>query len=565
MRLSHIFGKSKNKEINPEDIFLDATNISKINRDELVGSFERPIHNSIFIFLSFIVIMFLGVFFAKAYEIQIVQGEKFLKYSENNYIKERPVFSYRGVIKDRNGILLAWNQDDDLNDPQSVPKRIYTDIPGFSSVLGYVQYPKKDSSGIFWRDDFVGVDGIEKFYNKDLSGINGKSIVEVGVDGKVVKDNTIEKPADGKELSLNIDAKIQEIFYQEIKNIADKSKFVGGAGIMMDVNTGEIVAMVSYPEYNNNVFSNGTTTIDHDKIQEYLLSDKHMMLNRVTNGLFTPGSTVKPFMAYAALDQGVIDPYKSILSTGALVIRNPYGGPDSVFKDWKVHGYVDMRHAIAVSSDEYFYQIGGGYKDQKGLGIKKIGEYAKKFGFGLPTGVDLPKEIIGVVPSPEWKAENFADGDWLLGNTYHTVIGQYGFQVTPIELVRSVAAIANGGKLITPRLYGSSTEFVDLNLDKGFLKVVREGMALSASEGTAKAIDVSYTTKAGKTGTAEIGAYKEHINSWIMGYFPYEEPKYAFVVLMEKAPKGTLFGAPAAMRNILDNIHIYNPDFFNFK
>jgi penicillin-binding protein 2 len=221
-----------------------------------------------------------------------------------------------------------------------------------------------------------------------------------------------------------------------------------------------------------------------------------------------------------------------------------------------------MRHAIAVSSDEYFYQIGGGYKDQKGLGILRIGEYARRFGFGSKTEIDFPKELSGTIPSPEWKKENFKGEDWLLGNTYHTVIGQYGFQVTPLELVRAVASIANGGKLITPRIYGTSSEFTNLNLNADFLNVVHEGMRLSVEEGVAKALDVNYLEIAAKTGTAETGVHKEYINSLVEGFFPYDNPKYAFVIIMEKAPKGTLFGAPAVMRNILDSMHNYSDEYF---
>jgi penicillin-binding protein 2 len=271
------------------------------------------------------------------------------------------------------------------------------------------------------------------------------------------------------------------------------------------------------------------------------------------SGLFTPGSTVKPFFAYAALAEGVITPEQNIFSSGQLVIKNRYDGPDTVFKDWKAHGYVDMRHAIAASSDEYFYQIGGGYKDQPGLGIARLDKYGELFGFGTTTGIDLPGEEYGLVPSPSWKKKVF-DEDWLLGDTYHSSIGQYGFQLTPLELVRGVAALANGGNLVTPHvLKRLQTASTSLMLNQKKLKVVQEGMRLAvmAETGTAKTLRVSGVDVSGKSGTAELGVSKALVNSWISGYFPTDKPKYAFVVIMEKASRHNTFGAGLVMKDTL--------------
>jgi penicillin-binding protein 2 len=171
----------------------------------------------------------------------------------------------------------------------------------------------------------------------------------------------------------------------------------------MDVHTGEVLALTSYPEYDNNLITNADTKEEKAKVGEALVDKRKVFLNRAVGGLFTPGSTVKPFFAYAALEENVISPDKYIYSAGQLVIKNRFGGPDTIFKDWKKHGYVNAREAIAASSDEYFYQIGGGYKDQPGLGILRLEKYAKMFGFATTTGIDLPGEEHGVIPSPEWK------------------------------------------------------------------------------------------------------------------------------------------------------------------
>jgi penicillin-binding protein 2 len=277
-------------------------------------------------------------------------------------------------------------------------------------------------------------------------------------------------------------------------------------------------------------------------------------------------------MAYAALKEGVIDQYKNIYSSGQLVIKNKYDGPDTIFRDWKAHGYVDVRHAIAVSSDEYFYQVGGGFADQEGLGINRIEKYMKYFGFASSTGVDLPQEKSGIIPSISWKKKNFKEGDWLLGNTYHTSIGQYGFQTTPLELARNIALIANGGKMIIPKI-ASTTEnqklnienIVDVGLDKSILKIVREGMELAVSDiGTAHYFKDLPFKVAAKTGTAQLGFKNERVNSWSTGYFPAENPKYVFVFMMEGGPSTNKVGASKMMRKVFTNILETSPQTFKF-
>ena len=335
--------------------------------------------------------------------------------------------------------------------------------------------------------------------------------------------------------------------------LAHKAYFTSGAGVIMDVNTGAVLAIASYPEYNNNLMTNATSTEDKKIISKDLLDKNKKFLNRAVAGAFTPGSTVKPFIAMAALMEGVISPLQNIYSSGQLVIKNKYGGPDSVFKDWKAHGYTDMRKALAESSDEYFYQVGGGFENQKGLGIARINKYAKLFGFGTTTGIDLPGEVHGNVPSPEWKKKVFNE-DWLLGNTYHTAIGQYGFQLTPLELVRGIAAIANGGTLVTPHMIdGVVTASSKITLPEKDLKVVREGMHMVVHEdnGTGTALNIPGIDVAAKTGSAELGVSKQLVNSLITGYFPYENPKYAFVVVMEKGDRHNTYGSVLVMQEVL--------------
>ena len=226
-----------------------------------------------------------------------------------------------------------------------------------------------------------------------------------------------------------------------------------------------------------------------------------------------------------------------------------------------------MRTALAVSSDEYFYTIGGGYGGQQGLGINRLDEYARRFGLGTDTGIALLGEVPGVIPTPAWKEEIFgADDPWRIGNTYHTAIGQYGFQVTPLQAARFTAAVANGGKLLKPQLIvGSSPEFEDVGIPDSHLKVVREGMRLAVTsnrkDATVKYLNIPGIHIAGKTGTAQTGARNESMNAWFVGFWPAENPHYSVATVLENAPAGTLAGAGPAMLPFFEWLIVNKPEY----
>lgn len=551
--------KAASYEIDPEDVFLDSENLSALDTDQLQGQLERPLGVHVF-YATIIATLFLTFGFSyRLFSMQVVEGEVYQEKSDNNHLRKIPLFALRGTISDRNGEILAWNSvsystSTEVDGDKDIPKRLYTETSGFSHLLGYVSYPKRDQSGIFWQDEYIGKDGVEKFYQEQLAGVKGERIIEVTALKKIEAENVVVYPTNGENLVLSVDKKVQAKLYESIVSLAKEVGFTGGAGVIMDVRNGEVLAITSYPEYDNTLITNAATKEEKSEVAEELTDKRQKFLDRAVSGLFVPGSTVKPFFAYAALEEGIIDPETSIYSSGALVIENKYGGPDTVFRDWKKHGYVNMRQAIAASSDEYFYQIGGGYKDQPGLGIKRLKEYAEKFGFATTSGIDLPGEEYGVIPSPEWKMKLFEE-DWLVGNTYHSSIGQYGFQVTPLELVRAVASIANGGYLVRPHvLRGAETQVQDINLNQKHLKVVQEGMrmAVIGDIGIGKGLQISGVEIAAKSGTAELGVSKQLVNSWITGYFPYENPKYAFVVVMEKGSRNNLKGAVFAARQTIE-------------
>lgn len=542
---------SSSGEIAPEDVFLDSQNLSQLNIQQMEGHLEQPLGRHIFYIFSIVLLILIGGFGYRLFAMQITQASSYIEKADRNHLRSTPIFSLRGTISDRNGNLLAWNEAP-ATSTLEIPKRVYTTLGGFSHILGYVSYPKKDTSGIFWQQEYIGKDGVEKQYQAELQGMPGEKVIGVNAKHEIEIENITIDPIHGENITLTIDRDVQAKLYERMEALADRVGFVAGAGVIMDVHTGEILALTSFPEYNNNLITNSFTPEENNKVVAELQSPQKKFLNRAVSGLFTPGSTVKPFIAYAALVENIITPEKQILSTGALTIKNKYGGPDTVFKDWKAHGLTNMQKAIAESSDEYFYQIGGGYESQKGLGIAKIDKYSKMFGFDTLTGIDLPGEVSGNIPTPEWKLKVFNE-EWLLGNTYHTSIGQYGFQLSPLELVRAVAAIANGGKLVVPHVKKDVVPTsVDLNLDQKDLDVIRDGMRHAVLDSTVKALDIYGVEVAGKSGTAELGVKKDLVNSWISGYFPYENPKYAFVVIMEKGSVHNLQGAVFAMRETLE-------------
>lgn len=560
----HINHKRIKRDIDLDEIFLDSENLPNFNTQQFEGRLEKPIPKRSILILSLSFILISLIFVFKMADLQIIKGEVLFKKSQNNTLMKQPIIASRGIIYDRNDEILSFNswENRDLNN-FSIPKRIYYDSPGFSLLLGYVSSPAKDSFGNYWQDTFIGKDGVEKFYNDILNGQNGVRITETDVSGKIQSENTISQPIPGANLKLSIDAKVQKKMYESISSMAKNSSFSGGVGIIMDINKGELLSMVSYPEYNSNILSSGE---DKKTINSYFSDKRKVFLNRSISGLYAPGSIVKPFLGYGALVENIISPFKEILSNGSISIPNPYF-PDkkSVFKDHGVFGYVDMKKAIAVSSDVYFYQIGGGYQDQNGLGIVNIDKYADMFGIAKKTGIDLLGEKSGVVPTPEWKAKTFKGEIWRVGDTYNTAIGQYGFQVTPISMARAVAGIANMGIMPTPHLILNDSDMESkkdvISIDNEKMKIIHEGMRMTVTEGTATALNISAVKVAAKSGTAQVGFGNTNTNSWIIGFFPYENPRYSFVVMMERGPKEASGNATRVMSEVLDYMSIYTPEY----
>ncbi|MAZ30160.1 hypothetical protein CL655_02655 [bacterium] len=549
-----------NKDVGLDEVLLDAVNVSSLNQSRLEGKMELPLARRNVFVVAAVFVLIAGGFLWQLFTLQVIEGAEHRSVSDNNRVQEDVIIAERGVVFDRYGELLVWNEED-YADVYDFPVRAYTDRLGLGQLLGYVSYPQKDSKGFYFRTEYVGRNGIESAFNEQLAGTNGRRLIEVDALGDVLAEYAVETPEAGEGLTLSIDAELSEAMYQIIASSTAQSGSRSGAGAIMDVRTGELIALTSFPSYDPEVMADGD---DVALIASYNTDERFPFLNKVVAGAYTPGSIVKPFVAYAALAEGIISPNKTIVSNSEIVIPNPYTpSQPSIFRDWRAHGVITMREAIAFSSNVYFYIIGGGFQDQRGLGITKMSEYFARFGFGSKTGVILANEQTGTLPTPAWKAEVFND-DWRLGDTYFTAIGQYGWQTTPLQMLVAYGALANGGTRFVPHLAKDTVgESTDIALENDLLEIVHEGMRMTVNYngGTARSLERKDVAIAAKSGTAELDFSKTHLNTWAAGFWPYEEPRYAFIMLMEHAPYENRLGGTTVMGKVFDWMAIHRPEY----
>lgn len=547
-------------DIAPDEIFLDDRNIPDFDVQQFEGRMETSISKRSIFFLAFAFLLIGFAFIGRAGVLQLKEGETYAAKSEQNRLEHQLLFPERGVIYDSRGVPLAWNAP--ASEELGFSLRSYTTAPGFAHILGFLHYPARDKWGVYYRKDYEANVGIEAYYNEALKGKTGLRIIETDALGNVVSANVIDPPLPGANLHLSIDSKLQAEFYSTIGTIAREQDYLGGAGAIMDIHTGEMRALVSYPEYDSNIMTSGD---DPQAIAKWNTDKRTPFLNRAVGGLFTPGSIIKPIFATGALNEGILTPDTPIQSIGYIAIPNPYV-PDAEtrFNDWKAHGWLDMRTAIAQSSNVYFYEVAGGYKSQKGLGIENVEKYARMFGYGSTTGIDLYGESSGTIPSPAWKAKNFpTDPTWRIGDTYFTGIGQYGVQVTVLQALREAAIIASKGFVVTPHLAEEvATSSYRLPIPESSFTVVQEGMRKGAIEGTAKLLNIPGIKIAAKTGTAELGVSKARVNSWVIGFFPYDHPKYAFAIVMDRGVKGNTTNASFVAQKLFWWMLAETPDYF---
>jgi penicillin-binding protein 2 len=573
---------------------------------------------------SFFVLMIL---FARTFQLQVIKGEEFLAKAERNKFAYSFIQSSRGVIYDRNMEQLVFNKPifslilykdkvpdqelfvDQLSEISGISQeeileridesqgnevvflsdldheeiisleiktreldwlgiekksvRHYQESEAFSHLIGYLGkvLPEEVSQlkGSYPLDNWIGRSGLERYYEETLRVIPGRIRTERDVFGNPLSQEIVSEPESGKSIVLSVDGELQKEIYsileENLKTIGSRNAAI----VALDPRTGEVLALISYPGFDSNVFSVGTS----QEIQDIFNNPLKPLFNRAIAGAYPVGSSIKPFMAAAALEEKIVTPEKQFLSTGSLVVANPWNpSQPSVFGDWMVHGWVNLKRAIAVSSNVYFYIIGGGYENQKGLGADLIKKYLELFGWGTKTGIDLPDEKDGFIPSPQWKQEVKKDL-WRVGDTYNLSIGQGDISVTPLQVTYAYTAIANKGTLMKPMVV---REIVDQErrkietkepekIKQDFISLknieeVRQGMREAVLYGSATILQSLPVSSAAKTGTAQIPK-AGHYHNWVSVFAPYDEPEIVLTIVIEEV-QGVRAAALPVARDILD-------------
>ncbi|MBM3250709.1 MAG: penicillin-binding protein 2 [Candidatus Nealsonbacteria bacterium] len=613
--------------IEPQEVFLD--NLAKKREAELGISekrFEVPLSKKILqTSLVFIIILVL-LLFGKTFQLQVFENDFFSVKAQQNKFIVRSIQAARGVIYDSRGKQLVFNKPGfDLvldiknlpvsdiekekvlkeiskiigQNPEEIknmmisreknnkilisqnlshqklilletridefpgfqieqnPSREYLDGENFAHLIGY--------TGQETAFEYVGKDGLESFYEETLRKNSGKLRFERDARGNIISKEVISLPGPGKSLVLWLDSelqnKIKEVLEKILNNIGSKK----AAAVALNPKNGGVLSLLSLPAFDNNLFSRGA---DQDALRDLLLDPKGSLFNRVISGLYPTGSIIKPLIATAALEEKIIAPDKQIYAGGKIEIPHRYD-PSIIytFGDLRVHGMTDIRKAIAASVNVYFYIIGGGYEGQKGLGPSKIKEWLELFNWAERTGLDLPGESIGLIPSPEWKRER-KNENWWDGDTYNLSIGQGDLLITPLQVAASFVAIANGGILYKPKVV---KEIIDSErnlveeikpevlrenfIDPKNLQVIREGMrnavtGQGAPFASAVILNSLSVPIAAKTGTAQTPK-PNYYHNWITVFAPYEEPEIVLTIMIEDVKDIQAAALPAA-REILE-------------
>jgi len=426
-------------------------------------------------------------------------------------------------------------------------QRYYPNKQLASHVIGYVGEITDDELDQFAEQgyhggDWIGKSGVERLYDPSLHGQDGGFLIEVDARGRQVRVIRHVLPQAGKDLVLTLDSKVQELAEKELRETRHP-----GAAVVMNPQTGELIALASSPGFDPNLF----LPLGDSEERKNLLSDPNLPLyNRTIQALYPPGSTFKIITSLAALEGGTLDPNKKIYCSGSYML----GKERRIFHCWKPHGHgwVDFKTGLAESCDVYFYHVG------EDIGPEAIEEMAKKFGLGATTGVDLPHEKKWPLPLA-WKQTRNRPSEryWHGGETLNYAIGQGALQVTPLQMANLMSMVANGGSLWQPYLVSESQKFGQfmehlgqprmvnhIVLSEKSLSLVREALVEVVSHGTGAAAQIPGIDVAGKTGTAQVSKGKDQ--AWFVAYAPAEKPQVTCSVLVEHGGHGASVAAPIA-------------------
>lgn len=521
-------------------------------------------------------------FFKEKYNIENVTNEEARKIiairyeiTVNGYSAIKPLTIANNISRD--SALELMEQEEALAGINISLQAIRTYPQGSlaSHIIGYIGRIAKedlDENKEYSRDDYIGRSGIEYVFEKYLRGQDGIKQIDMNIDGTIVEEYIYQEAVAGNNITLTIDSNLQKVAEQALKDNIEKIKAGGftntydakaGAVVVMKVETGEILSMVSYPDFEPELFINGIST---QKWNEYNQEDVSAMFNRAIQGSYSPGSIFKMVTAIAGLEEGYITTTEKILTRG----KYPYAHNPVCWvysETGRNHGLIDVSDALKYSCNYFFYEVG------RRMGIEPLEKYAKYFGLGSKTGVELAGEVRGTLATRE-NLENTGQ-TWYLGNTLSSVIGQGQNSYSPLQIARYISILVNGGNRINPTLIKSietpngtsiSTEEINnyvkekLNLkDEDYeeidireenLKAVLKGMksVTEETDGTAYSAFRTFDIEVGgKTGSAEAGAYT---NGWFVGFAPYDKPEIVVVVLVENGNKGSYTAEVA--RKIMD-------------
>ena len=434
----------------------------------------------------------------------------------------------------------------------------------------------------------VGLNGLEYTYQDSLRGMPGKRLVEVDILGRESRTvNIVREPAPGLNLNLSLDIRLQEIMHNALARQLEETGAPHAVALAMDPRDGSMLGLVSLPSYDNNIFSEGLG----EEYQALEVEDdtRRPLYNYAIGGLYPPGSTFKLVTSTAALAEHVITPFTTLVDRGPIYLPNFFFPNDPTqaqeFVSWNhklniLHGPMTIVEGIGFSNDIFFYYLGGGFPDyMTGLGSERLAKWMRLYGFGELTGVDLPGEVTAFVPDEQWKRLTKAES-WTTGDSYNMAIGQGDVLGTPMQVLVSTAAVANGGYVVKPQFVQQTVDTQNrvqwqyepekqerLPVDPGLLAYVQKGMwyAVNGIAGTAGNSRVEGITVAGKTGTAEFCAYDPELqdctdrddkgnlpfHAWYTAYAPYENPEIVVTVFVYSGGEGSAVAIPVA-QEILD-------------
>ncbi len=450
--------------------------------------------------------------------------------------------------------------------------RLYPFGSLLSHILGYMlpitaeqlAAHQSDKEAGYKAEDKIGAAGVEATYEKELRGTPGKKLYEVDATERPINDVSVDNPDPGHSLILSIDVDLEKDVQAILQEEMDAKKADSAVAIVMDPRNGQVLSMVSLPSYDNNIFSG---TVRSSDLNAVLNDPRKPMIDYAIGGTFAPGSTFKLVTATASLEEGVANAHTEINCPGYLLIPNQYNPALSTrLPCWGVHGLQDFVTGLANSCDVYYFTLGGGNPTThfQGLGNDRLAKWAKLLGYGAPTGIDLPGEVEGLVPTGQWKQDTLGE-EWLTGDTYNMAIGQGFVLATPLQVANLTNAIANGGHLLEPRVVASirdsddnlirdiqPTEIRKLPISDSNLDLIHQAMIRIPQNDDTKANNIPALKVAGKTGTAEFPGVKDAhgilpTHGWFTAYAPYDNPQVTVTVFLEKGG-GPSDAFPTAMK-----------------